>query len=234
MHTATALSADATSRRRSLRRLRPGQRLAARARWCSTTAASCWSSARCSRCCSAALAATRLTLNASFEKMIPRSHPYIQNYLENRSELRGLGNALRIVVENPSGDIYDPKYLDTLQQDPRRAVPDAGRRPRLGEVAVGARRALDRGHRRRLPRRPGDARQLRRLAGRHRAAARQHRARRHRRQPGRQRLQVEHDRRAAARHRPDHRPAHRLPRAVARRSRRSASASKPTASAQCT
>ena len=73
----------------------------------------------------AVLAATRLTLNASFEKMIPHSHPYIQNYLDNSSELRGLGNALRIVVENPNGDIYDPHYLDTLQQDQRRAVPDA-------------------------------------------------------------------------------------------------------------
>ena len=49
----------------------------------------------------AALAATRLGLSASFEKMIPRSHPYIQNYLEHRKELRGLGDALRIVVENP-------------------------------------------------------------------------------------------------------------------------------------
>jgi predicted RND superfamily exporter protein len=63
-----------------------------------------------------ALAVARLTLGASFEKMIPRSHPYIQNYLENRGELRGLGNALRIVVENPSGDIYDPRYLDTLKK----------------------------------------------------------------------------------------------------------------------
>jgi predicted RND superfamily exporter protein len=62
------------------------------------------------------LAATRLSLSASFEKMIPRSHPYIQNYLENRGELRGLGNALRIVVENPKGDIYDPKYQNTLKQ----------------------------------------------------------------------------------------------------------------------
>ena len=60
----------------------------------------------------AVLAATQLTLNASFEKMIPHSHPYIQNYLENRRRLRGLGNALRIVVENPNGDIFDPKYLD--------------------------------------------------------------------------------------------------------------------------
>src|SRR5882672_2398078 len=61
-------------------------------------------------------AALRLTLNASFEKMIPRSHPYIQNYLENRTDLRALGNSLRIVVENTQGDIYDPKYLNTLRQ----------------------------------------------------------------------------------------------------------------------
>jgi predicted RND superfamily exporter protein len=63
-----------------------------------------------------AFAATKLGLNASFEKMIPRSHPYIQNYLEQRNELRGLGNSLRIVVENPSADIYDPKYLATLRR----------------------------------------------------------------------------------------------------------------------
>jgi hypothetical protein len=62
------------------------------------------------------LAATRLTLGASFEKMIPRGHPYIQSYLEHRAELRGLGDALRIVVENPSGDIYDPRYLRTLKR----------------------------------------------------------------------------------------------------------------------
>ena len=63
-----------------------------------------------------ALAATRLTLNASFERMIPRSHPYIQNYLEHRADLRGLGNSLRIVVENPRGDIYDPVYQATLRK----------------------------------------------------------------------------------------------------------------------
>jgi predicted RND superfamily exporter protein len=64
----------------------------------------------------ALLAATKLSLSASFEKMIPRSHPYIQNYLDHRVELRGLGNALRIVVENPGGDIYDPKYQATLRK----------------------------------------------------------------------------------------------------------------------
>jgi predicted RND superfamily exporter protein len=62
------------------------------------------------------LAATRLTLNASFDKMIPRSHPYIQNYLEQRLELRGLGNSLRVVVESPKGDIFDPKYLEALKK----------------------------------------------------------------------------------------------------------------------
>ena len=61
-------------------------------------------------------AATRLGLNASFEKMIPQGHPYIQNYLAHRNDLRGLGNAVRVVVENVDGDIHDPRYLETLRQ----------------------------------------------------------------------------------------------------------------------
>ncbi|MEX3898689.1 RND family transporter [Paraburkholderia sp. BR10954] len=60
--------------------------------------------------------ALRLDVNASFEKMIPLSHPYIKNYLANKADLKGLGNSLRIVVENPSGDIYDPKYLAALRR----------------------------------------------------------------------------------------------------------------------
>ena len=61
-------------------------------------------------------AVTKLTLNASFEKMIPQSQPYIKNYLDNKKELRGLGNAIRVVVENTEGDIFDPKYLEVLKQ----------------------------------------------------------------------------------------------------------------------
>jgi uncharacterized protein len=60
--------------------------------------------------------ATRVSLNASFEKMIPVGHPYVQNYLNNRSELRGLGNTLRVVVENTGGDVFDPRYLDVLKR----------------------------------------------------------------------------------------------------------------------
>ena len=47
------------------------------------------------------MAATRLELRPSFEKMIPQSQPYIQNFLENRASLRGLGNSVRVVVETP-------------------------------------------------------------------------------------------------------------------------------------
>ncbi|GLO12262.1 RND transporter [Pseudomonas putida] len=61
------------------------------------------------------MALTRLELRPSFDKMLPQSHPYIQHYLENRTSLRGLGNAVRVVVENTQGDIFDPGYLQTLR-----------------------------------------------------------------------------------------------------------------------
>jgi predicted RND superfamily exporter protein len=57
-----------------------------------------------------------LRLNASFEDMIPKSHPYIANYLKNKQDLAGLGNAVRIAVAAKNGSIYDPAYLDTLQR----------------------------------------------------------------------------------------------------------------------
>ncbi len=60
--------------------------------------------------------ATRLELRPSFEKMIPQSQPYIQNFLENRKSLRGLGSSVRVVIENTEGDIFDPEYLSLLKQ----------------------------------------------------------------------------------------------------------------------
>jgi uncharacterized protein len=62
------------------------------------------------------VAGKRLVLNASFEKMIPQSHPYIRNYLENRAALSGLGNAIRVVVQHTDGDVFDPAYLEVLRQ----------------------------------------------------------------------------------------------------------------------
>ncbi|WP_323883279.1 efflux RND transporter permease subunit [Aeromonas caviae] len=62
------------------------------------------------------MATTRLALAPSFEKMIPQSQPYIKNFLENRQSLRGLGNSVRVVVENTQGDIFDPGYLSVLKR----------------------------------------------------------------------------------------------------------------------
>ncbi|HSD39781.1 MAG TPA: MMPL family transporter [Rhodocyclaceae bacterium] len=61
-------------------------------------------------------AATRLDFNASYERMMPQGHPFIVNYQEYREELRGLGNVLRIVVENTEGDIFDPGYQAKLRE----------------------------------------------------------------------------------------------------------------------
>ncbi|GAB3629941.1 RND family transporter [Pandoraea terrae] len=61
-------------------------------------------------------AASKLKINASFEKMMPLSHPFVQNYQQNAGSLRGLGNSVRIVVENTKGDVYDPAYLAVLRK----------------------------------------------------------------------------------------------------------------------
>jgi uncharacterized protein len=60
--------------------------------------------------------AAHISLNASYERMLPYKHPYIQNFAANAKQLRGLGNTLRVVVENTQGDIFDPHYLETLKQ----------------------------------------------------------------------------------------------------------------------
>lgn len=60
--------------------------------------------------------ATKLEVNANFERMIPVNNPYIENYLQYKSELPGLGNTIRVVVTNKAGDIYDPEYLSTLEK----------------------------------------------------------------------------------------------------------------------
>src|SRR3546814_12958361 len=63
-----------------------------------------------------AFAVSKLALRPSFEKMIPQSQPYIRNFLDNRDQLRGMGNSVRVVVENTQGDIFDPQYEAVLRQ----------------------------------------------------------------------------------------------------------------------
>lgn len=54
--------------------------------------------------------------SASFEKMIPVQHEYIQNYLNYKQELASLGNIIRVVIENPNGDIFNAEFQDTMRR----------------------------------------------------------------------------------------------------------------------
>ena len=60
--------------------------------------------------------ATRLQVNASFEKMIPLEHPFIQKMLEHRNDLANMGNTVRISVEAVKGDIFTKEYMESLRQ----------------------------------------------------------------------------------------------------------------------
>ena len=64
--------------------------------------------------------ATRVTANASFEGMLPLSHPYLQNYLEQRKKMGTQANSLRIVLERrqtggEAATILDADYLARLR-----------------------------------------------------------------------------------------------------------------------
>jgi len=58
--------------------------------------------------------ATKLRLNASFEKTIPTSHPYIVNFLSHKEDLTGLENVVRVAVVNKHGTVFDKDYLSKL------------------------------------------------------------------------------------------------------------------------
>lgn len=60
--------------------------------------------------------ASQLKPDASFEKMLPVSHPYIQNFLHRQDDLKGLGNSVRIIVETTEGDIFTAEFQDLLRR----------------------------------------------------------------------------------------------------------------------
>ncbi|HSV70699.1 MAG TPA: MMPL family transporter [Methylibium sp.] len=59
--------------------------------------------------------AVKLGVTASYESVMPQSQEFIKNYHAHKQDLGGLGNAVRIVVRNTRGSIYDPAYLKTLR-----------------------------------------------------------------------------------------------------------------------
>ncbi|MAD54550.1 MULTISPECIES: RND family transporter [unclassified Idiomarina] len=60
--------------------------------------------------------AVQVRPDASFTKMIPTQHPFIQNYFEYQKDLSSLGNVVRIAVENKQGDIFEPEFQETVKQ----------------------------------------------------------------------------------------------------------------------
>ncbi|TAM12635.1 MAG: RND family transporter [Nevskiaceae bacterium] len=60
--------------------------------------------------------ASHLRVTASYQEVMPQSQAFIKNYQHYAGQLNGLGNAIRVVVENTHGDIYESDYLRTLQK----------------------------------------------------------------------------------------------------------------------
>ena len=60
--------------------------------------------------------ATKIHLQAGFEKMLPKNHPYVLNYQANQNNLKGLGNNLRVVVAVKDGTIFTPENLKFIEE----------------------------------------------------------------------------------------------------------------------
>ncbi len=60
--------------------------------------------------------ASKITLQAAFEKMLPKDHPYVVAYQENKENLKGLGNNLTVTLEGSGDTIFEKPYLETLEQ----------------------------------------------------------------------------------------------------------------------
>lgn len=61
-----------------------------------------------------ATAATRLQVDAGFEKMVPLEHPYMQVFSAYRDSFGG-ANRILVALMRPSGDIYDADFFATLR-----------------------------------------------------------------------------------------------------------------------
>ena len=59
--------------------------------------------------------ATKTTLNASYDSMLPIHHPFIVNYFKHYDDLQSQENAIRIAVSADRGTIIDAHYLSVLQ-----------------------------------------------------------------------------------------------------------------------
>jgi predicted RND superfamily exporter protein len=60
--------------------------------------------------------ATKIQIQAGFEKMLPKAHQYVLNYQANADGLKGLGNNLRVVVAVKDGTIFTAENLKYIEE----------------------------------------------------------------------------------------------------------------------
>jgi predicted RND superfamily exporter protein len=48
--------------------------------------------------------------------MLPKAHPYVINYQENKKFLKGLGNNVTVSLQGSGETVFEKEYLDTLEQ----------------------------------------------------------------------------------------------------------------------
>ena len=60
--------------------------------------------------------ASKIQLQAGFEKTLPKAHQYVINYQLHRNELKGLGNNLRVIVGVKEGTIFTAENLKFLEE----------------------------------------------------------------------------------------------------------------------
>lgn len=59
--------------------------------------------------------ASQLRVDASFDRLLPERHPFMETYRQYRDTFGG-GNVLLIALEARHGDIFTPQFFDTLQK----------------------------------------------------------------------------------------------------------------------
>ncbi|MBT8076877.1 MAG: MMPL family transporter, partial [Gammaproteobacteria bacterium] len=60
--------------------------------------------------------AVQIELKAGFEKTLPKAHQFVINYNDNRENLKGLGNNLRMVVAVKEGTIFTKENLKYFEE----------------------------------------------------------------------------------------------------------------------
>lgn len=60
--------------------------------------------------------AAQVRPDASFRKMIPANHEFVQNFFKYEDDLAALGNAIRVSVETTDGTIFDADFQELLRE----------------------------------------------------------------------------------------------------------------------